>query len=129
MKVFKFLYWNLFDPAKIEQFGSSPDNCKAPRVLGMILFAVFLLFSVVIIMNALIAIMNSTLNEINMDKIKQWKFARTTMWLTHFDKKYVLPVPFNLLEILVDLARYIYRRCTCQNKKQTNLRKGWKTDR
>eukprot|EP00090_Calanus_glacialis_P031989 TRINITY_DN53081_c0_g1_i1.p1 TRINITY_DN53081_c0_g1~~TRINITY_DN53081_c0_g1_i1.p1 ORF type:complete len:172 (-),score=34.10 TRINITY_DN53081_c0_g1_i1:49-564(-) len=124
----KALFWNLFDPGKIEQLGCSAIPQRIPRYMGMFLFGMFLLFNVVILMNALIAIMNSTLNVVNMDKIKQWKFARTTIWLRHFDPNYVLPCPFNLIEFLVFSVQYIYKKCLCSSKQQKHLRKGWKTD-
>eukprot|EP00092_Neocalanus_flemingeri_P103120 GFUD01131922.1.p1 GENE.GFUD01131922.1~~GFUD01131922.1.p1 ORF type:complete len:840 (+),score=155.46 GFUD01131922.1:47-2566(+) len=126
---FKALFWNLFDPGKIEQLGCKSIPEKAPRYLGMGLFFMFLLFNVVILMNALIAIMNSTLNAVNMDKIKQWKFARTGIWLQYISTNFILPCPFNLIEFLVLFVRFVYAKCTCQPKEQKNLRKEWNTAR
>merc|ERR1712106_702055 len=125
----KALFWNLFDPGKIEQLGCSAIPERTPRYLGMFLFGLFLLFNVVILMNALIAIMNSTLNVVNMDKVNQWKFARTTIWLKSFDPNFILPCPFNLIEHFVFSIQWICRKCFCAGKPQRNLRKGWKTDR
>jgi len=126
----KSLFWNLFDPGKIEQLGCSDIPQRAPRKVGMFLFGAYLLFNVIILLNALVAIMNSTLNVVNMDKVNQWKFARTTMWLKHFDSNYVLPCPFNLLEYLHFSIIYIFKSCFCKNNQQA--RKWidwWDTDR
>ena len=126
----KSLFWNLFDPGKIEQLGCSDIPQRAPRKVGMFLFGAYLLFNVIILLNALVAIMNSTLNVVNMDKVNQWKFARTTMWLKHFDSNYVLPCPFNLLEYLHFSIIYIFKSCFCKNNQQAKRwMDSWDTDR
>ena len=127
---FRSLFWNFFDPGKIEQLGCSEISQKTPRYLGMILFGAFLLFNVIILLNALIAIMNSTLQEVNMDKVSRWKFERTTMWLKHFDSNYVLPCPFNLLEYITFFIIYIFNCCFCRKKeKERKWMDDWDTDR
>merc|ERR1711970_1243171 len=120
----------MFDPGKIEQLGCSEIQQKTPRYLGMFLFGAFLLFNVVILLNALIAIMNSTLKVVHMDKVKKWKFARTTMWLKHFDSNYILPCPFNLLEYLYFFIVYIFKRCFSNyNQQARHWKDSWGTDR
>eukprot|EP00092_Neocalanus_flemingeri_P048313 GFUD01055058.1.p1 GENE.GFUD01055058.1~~GFUD01055058.1.p1 ORF type:complete len:494 (-),score=83.58 GFUD01055058.1:98-1372(-) len=110
-EVFKTLFWNLFDPASIEDFGCRKIKGSAPRYLAMFLFAMFLIFNFLILMNALIALMNSTLNAVNMNKVQQWKFERTSIWLRYLDLGFVLPCPFNLIEVVVKMVKTVFRKC------------------
>ena len=109
--VYKSLFWNIFDPATIEDFGCSRIQEFLPRYIAMLLFGMFLLVNFIILMNALIAIMNVTLSVLNKDKMLLWKFERTSIWLRYLDSGCVLPSPFNILELTVRLLRYPIRRC------------------
>eukprot|EP00090_Calanus_glacialis_P035135 TRINITY_DN60052_c0_g1_i1.p1 TRINITY_DN60052_c0_g1~~TRINITY_DN60052_c0_g1_i1.p1 ORF type:complete len:116 (-),score=26.59 TRINITY_DN60052_c0_g1_i1:30-377(-) len=55
--------------------------------------------------------MNSTLNVVNKDKMMQWKYERTAIWLRYLDSGCVLPCPFNLLEMFVILCKYLFGKC------------------
>ena len=58
-----------------------------------------------ILITLLIAIMNNTIQVIQKQKINEWKFARTEIWLKVFDQNRNVPPPFNLLEILIRKIR------------------------
>eukprot|EP00092_Neocalanus_flemingeri_P029114 GFUD01031602.1.p1 GENE.GFUD01031602.1~~GFUD01031602.1.p1 ORF type:complete len:762 (-),score=111.18 GFUD01031602.1:98-2383(-) len=98
----KTCFWSLFDPGHLEVIGCTQGP---PRHLGMLLWASYQIGNVVIIMNLLIALMNATIYTftIEKEKITHWRFARTQIWRQYFDRSRTccLPVPFNLLEILV----------------------------
>merc|ERR1711970_538789 len=74
--------------------------------------------TVVVVMNLLIALMNSTIANIQEDKIKEWRFSRTQIWRKYFDshKMSYLPVPFNLLEMIMNLIMMIIK--TCQGERR-----------
>ena len=93
----------------------------------MFLWASYQVINVVIMMNLLIALMNATIAGIQEDKITEWRFARTQVvfmtfflynhiifqiWRTYFDhyKISVLPVPFNVPEMIINLILGIAKR-------------------
>ena len=59
--------------------------------------------NVMILMNLLIAMMNATMIKVQAEKVKEWKFARTGIWLKFFARDLVMPVPFNLVENLIQV--------------------------
>jgi dTDP-4-amino-4,6-dideoxygalactose transaminase len=65
----------------------------------MFLWWVYQCLNIIILMNLLIAMMNASMQVIQLDKITQWKFARTEIWLKFLEKKKGLPVPLNLVEV------------------------------
>ena len=103
---FKAAFWSLYDPGHPGIMGCSEG---VPRYLGMAMWGVFQFIVVIILLNILIAMMNATMTSIQEDKIEQWKFARTEIWLKYFDKRVVLPIPFNLIELTVHLFAKIYK--------------------
>lgn len=119
--------WSLFDPGHPEVVGCSTGF---PRYLAMSMWFIYQASIVMILMNLLIAMMNSTINSIQAEKIVEWKFARTDIWLQFYDKQMVLPVPLNLLEFLFHFCQAIYHNFTGQelypyiNKSDTNARLG-----
>ena len=66
--------------------------------------AVYQTISAVIIMNLLIAIMNTTIQNVQEEKMLYWKFVRAGFWIRFFDENRALPPPYNLLH----LAGYLY---------------------
>ncbi|MEQ2286775.1 Short transient receptor putative channel 7 [Ameca splendens] len=52
---------------------------------------------VVVLLNMLIAMINSSYQEIEEDADVEWKFARAKLWLSYFDEGRTLPAPFNLV--------------------------------
>ena len=50
-------------------------------------------------MNLLIAIMNSTVQNVQDKKLLYWKFVRAGFWIRFFDENRALPPPYNLLHI------------------------------
>ena len=58
------LFWNIFDPGTIDEFGCNGDPA-GPRYVAMGLFALYLLLTIIILLNTLIAIMSNSVNEIS----------------------------------------------------------------
>jgi len=72
----------------------------------MFLWGTYQIINVVILMNLLVALMNSTIAAIQEDNITEWRFARTQIWRKYFDHSKIshLPVPFNVAEIIMNLV-------------------------
>ncbi|CAL8094543.1 unnamed protein product [Calicophoron daubneyi] len=65
--------------------------------LGSILYATYNACMIIILLNMLIAMMSKSFDEIQGDKLEEWKFARASLWMVYIDQEGVLPVPLNLL--------------------------------
>jgi len=91
----KTFFWSLFDPGHPEVVGCATGF---PRYAGLIMWGSYQCINVMILMNLLIAMMNSTFNSIRSEKINEWKFARTEIWLSYLNKPQYVPAPFNLIE-------------------------------
>ena len=73
LAVFKLLFWNIFDPGTdIDQFGS--DQCKplVLRYFAMFYFALYLLLTVIVLLNTLIAIMNTSIEAFSRKEESSW---------------------------------------------------------
>lgn len=103
---FKAAFWSLYEPGHPGIMGCSTGF---PRYLGMAMWGLFQFIIVIVLLNILIAMMNATMASIQREKIEQWKFARTEIWLKYFDKQRVLPIPFNLIELAIHIVSTIYR--------------------
>jgi len=111
---FKVSLWSVFDPGHPEVVGCTMQGI--PRYLAMSMWWVYQCIIVIVLMNLLIALMNATMNSIQSDRIQQWKFARTTIWLQFFDRKNVLPVPFNMFGYLIGLCVAIFNNFKTTDK-------------
>ena len=74
--VFKLLFWNIFDPGTVEKFGCRTDPAL-PRYVAMTLFAHYLVLTVIILLNTLIAIMNNSVNSISQREVRSLKLVST----------------------------------------------------
>ncbi|XP_072049383.1 uncharacterized protein [Amphiura filiformis] len=72
------------------------------------------MFVVVVLMNALIAVMSNVFNDVEENADVEWKFASTAMWLGVLQDNDVVPPPFNLLPSTEDIRwilNMLYSKC------------------
>ena len=69
------LFWNIFDPGTIDEFGCNGDPA-VPRYVAMGLFALYLLLTIIILLNTLIAIMSNSVNEISEKEVTEQRNDR-----------------------------------------------------
>ena len=77
-KTIKTLFWSLFDPGHPEFVECPPGS---PRYTVMVMWYFYNIIVVIILLNLLIAIMNSSINSVHAESINAWKFQRTTVQL------------------------------------------------
>ncbi|KAM7398989.1 hypothetical protein PAMP_018286 [Pampus punctatissimus] len=65
--------------------------------IGYVLYGVYNIIMVIVLLNMLIAMFNSSFQEIEDDADVEWKFARAKLWFSYFEHGGTLPVPFNLV--------------------------------
>ncbi|XP_037071610.1 short transient receptor potential channel 4-like [Pollicipes pollicipes] len=119
------LFWALFGMAPLEAVqvvvenlpGGSPElpiinKHNFTEAVGYTLFAVFHVLCVVILMNMLIAVMSDTFEHVHEFVDKEWKFARTKVWISYILEP-PIPPPFNLLPSAESLWRAGRWCCVC----------------
>uniref|UniRef100_A0A4W3HDI6 Transient receptor potential cation channel, subfamily C, member 7a n=1 Tax=Callorhinchus milii TaxID=7868 RepID=A0A4W3HDI6_CALMI len=93
---FKTLFWSIFGLSEVISVVLKYDH-KFIENIGYILYGVYNVTMVVVLLNMLIAMINSSYQEIEEDADVEWKFARAKLWLSYFDEGRTLPAPFNLV--------------------------------
>ncbi|XP_071954267.1 short transient receptor potential channel 4-like [Antedon mediterranea] len=90
-------YWALFGNIG---FGSSfigNGDFLFSELVSIIFFAIYIVAAVIILLNALIAMMSSTYCTVEENADIEWKFSRTATWMTFMNPSVSLPPPFNLI--------------------------------
>ncbi|VDK22403.1 unnamed protein product [Taenia asiatica] len=77
--------------------------------LGSVLYGVYNACMIIILLNMLIAMMSKSFDEIQGDRLEEWKFARANLWLVYIEHEGVLPAPLNLLPSRVAITKIIQR--------------------
>ncbi|XP_043231293.1 short transient receptor potential channel 4-like [Amphibalanus amphitrite] len=119
------LFWALFGMTSLESVQVVVENLPGgteqlpvinkhnfTEAVGYTLFAVFHVLCVVILMNMLIAVMSDSFENVHEFVDKEWKFARTKVWIS-FILEPPIPPPFNLLPSAVSLFRAARWCCAC----------------
>ncbi|CAB1337107.1 unnamed protein product, partial [Coregonus sp. 'balchen'] len=93
---FKTLFWSIFGLSEVISVVLKYDH-KFIENIGYVLFGVYNVTMVVVLLNMLIAMINSSYQEIETDADVEWKFARAKLWMSYFDEGRTLPTPFNMV--------------------------------
>ncbi|XP_063058715.1 short transient receptor potential channel 6a [Engraulis encrasicolus] len=93
---FKTLFWAIFGLSEVKSVILNTGH-KFIENTGYVLYGVYNVTVVIVLLNMLIAMINSSFQEIEDDADVEWKFARAKLWFTYFEEGRTLPVPFNLV--------------------------------
>ncbi|KAF7662850.1 hypothetical protein LDENG_00225300 [Lucifuga dentata] len=93
---FKTLFWAIFGLSEVKSVVINIDH-KFIENTGYVLYGVYNIIMVIVLLNMLIAMFNSSFQEIEGDADVEWKFARAKLWFSYFEHGGTLPVPFNLI--------------------------------
>ncbi|XP_039607182.1 short transient receptor potential channel 3 isoform X2 [Polypterus senegalus] len=93
---FKTLFWSIFGLSEVSSVVLKYDH-KFIENIGYVLYGIYNVTMVVVLLNMLIAMINSSYQEIEDDADVEWKFARSKLWLSYFDDGKTLPPPFSLV--------------------------------
>ncbi|KAG1934545.1 short transient receptor potential channel [Pimephales promelas] len=109
---FKTLFWSIFGLSEVISVVLKYDH-KFIENIGYVLYGVYNVTMVVVLLNMLIAMINSSYQEIEEDADVEWKFARAKLWLSYFDEGRTLPVPYNLVPTPKSFYYLILRIKSC----------------
>uniref|UniRef100_A0A8C6K8Y4 Transient receptor potential cation channel subfamily C member 7 n=1 Tax=Nothobranchius furzeri TaxID=105023 RepID=A0A8C6K8Y4_NOTFU len=109
---FKTLFWSIFGLSEVISVVLKYDH-KFIENIGYVLYGVYNVTMVVVLLNMLIAMINSSYQEIEEDADVEWKFARAKLWLSYFDEGRTLPAPFNLVPSPKSFYYLVFRIKSC----------------
>ncbi|XP_067849313.1 short transient receptor potential channel 3 isoform X3 [Heptranchias perlo] len=109
---FKTLFWSIFGLSEVSSVVLKYDH-KFIENIGYVLYGIYNVTMVVVLLNMLIAMINSSYQEIEDDADVEWKFARSKLWLFYFDHGKTLPPPFSLLPTPKSCISLIVRIKNC----------------
>ncbi|ESO12412.1 hypothetical protein HELRODRAFT_63393 [Helobdella robusta] len=90
------LFWSLFGLTQLQTVRDG--QLKAiTKAVGECLLMFYHTMAVIVLINMLIAMMSNSYREIEDHADREWKFARTKLWMGYFDDGSTLPPPFNIL--------------------------------
>ncbi|XP_070552773.1 short transient receptor potential channel 4-like isoform X2 [Ptychodera flava] len=110
------LIWTIFGLVDI-----SNTQVAAPHTftewIGAVMMSCYCMTSIIVLINMLIAMMNSSFQKIQSKADMEWKFARSRLWMSYFDEGGTLPVPFNIIptpKTMFYLFQWLKRMCCGQ---------------
>uniref|UniRef100_A0A665TQI0 Transient receptor potential cation channel subfamily C member 6 n=1 Tax=Echeneis naucrates TaxID=173247 RepID=A0A665TQI0_ECHNA len=103
---FKTLFWAIFGLSEVKSVVINIDH-KFIENTGYVLYGVYNIIMVIVLLNMLIAMFNSSFQEIEDDADVEWKFARAKLWFSYFEYGGTLPVPFNLVPSPKSLVSFL----------------------
>ncbi|XP_072030293.1 short transient receptor potential channel 3-like [Amphiura filiformis] len=107
----KTLFWALFGLSDLEVLQIPKGNLKLTESLGHFIYSLYLLVAVIVLLNALIAMMSSTYAKVQENAEKEWKYCRSTMMTEYILDGAVLPPPFNLIpDVWLCLSYFIPKK-------------------
>ncbi|XP_042312002.1 short transient receptor potential channel 6 isoform X2 [Sceloporus undulatus] len=119
---FKTLFWAIFGLSEVKSVVINYKH-KFIENIGYVLYGVYNVTMVIVLLNMLIAMINSSFQEIEDDADVEWKFARAKLWFSYFEEGRTLPVPFNLvpspkslLYLSLRIKKLIYKLLMCHKK-------------
>ena len=82
--------------------GQAPPipNTTAREKFATIMFVIYCVFSITILLNLCITLMNATIQRFQDRRQLYWKFQKTSICIEFFEDKLSLPVPFSTIHIL-----------------------------
>ncbi|XP_023183946.1 short transient receptor potential channel 7 isoform X2 [Xiphophorus maculatus] len=123
---FKTLFWSIFGLSEVISVVLKYDH-KFIENIGYVLYGVYNVTMVVVLLNMLIAMINSSYQEIEEDADVEWKFARAKLWLSYFDEGRTLPAPFNLVPspksfyyLVLRIKSCLIRLCKANGRRRNN---------
>ncbi|VBB32268.1 unnamed protein product [Acanthocheilonema viteae] len=115
-----FSLFGLVEPDTMPPLHLVPDFGKI--ILKMI-FGIYLLVTLIVLINLLIAMMSDTYQRIQAQSDKEWKFGRAIL-IRQMNKRSATPAPINMLTKLIVVLKVAYRNNLklCTQKAQQDLR-------
>ncbi|XP_063959299.1 short transient receptor potential channel 4-like [Lytechinus pictus] len=114
------LFWSLFGLIGIDIL-NLPANQQVQQIAGVVMYVLFHLLAVLVLLNALIAVMSNVYNAVEENADVEWKYSRTALWMSFMDDMFTVPPPFNLLPDMGDFFHHCTLCCNTKNGNDTEI--------
>ena len=130
-ETFILLIWTILDPGEKDEI----DSTGLRGTFATFVMLMYQVTTIIILLNLLIAVMNSTVQRFQDRKQLYWKFTRTSVWIEFFDDSAALPLPFTIYNVfwaitmtvgylIVICLRWLFRKvkavCGLKSKSSVN---------
>ncbi|XP_071951202.1 short transient receptor potential channel 4-like isoform X2 [Antedon mediterranea] len=116
------LVWAVFGLVSLEVLRVKPNH-YVTEFVGALMLGVYCITTIIVLVNLLIAMMNTSFQHIVEKTDENWKFARSRTWISYFDESGSLPPPFNIIptpKTFYYILRWFKRQaCTLTVKRNT----------
>ena len=106
-ETFILLIWTILDPGEKDEI----DSTGLRGTFATFVMLMYQVTTIIILLNLLIAVMNSTVQRFQDRKQLYWKFTRTSVWIEFFDDHTSIPSPFVIIEIFWTLLLLLNGLC------------------
>ncbi|CAG7720431.1 unnamed protein product [Allacma fusca] len=98
------LFWASFGLVELDAFDLQGIQ-GFTRFWGLLMFGSYSVINVIVLLNMLIAMMSTSYQIISERSDTEWKFARSTLWISYFDEGATVPAPFNIVPTVKSVQR------------------------
>ena len=93
--------------------GQAPPipNTTPREKFATVMFVIYCVFSITILLNLCITLMNATIQRFQDRRQLYWKFQKTSICIEFFDHKLSLPVPFSIIRVIWTLIFLPFLKC------------------
>lgn len=116
------LFWAVFGLVNFTDFELTGLK-DFTRFWALLMFGCYSTCNIIVLLNMLIAMMSASYQTISARSDKEWKFARTKLWMSYFEAGSTLPPPFNILPTVKSMVN-ICQRVRGHGKKLSDKYKG-----
>ncbi|XP_064609759.1 transient-receptor-potential-like protein [Liolophura sinensis] len=107
---YRTLFWSLFSLTQLKDIKNDEGGQPYTEIIGELMFMIYHAMGIIVLINMLIAMMSNSFQDIENHADREWKFARSKLWMGYFDEGCTLPPPFNLI-ISPKSVYYFLRSC------------------
>ncbi|XP_070551387.1 short transient receptor potential channel 5-like [Ptychodera flava] len=111
------LFWSLFGLIDLEVLGVEADHGVTVNT-GEFAFALYHGLAIIVLLNALIAMMSNTYTRVEENADREWKFYRTQMWMGYFEEGATVAPPFNIIPSFKTIKKIICCKTQCRQQKR-----------
>jgi len=113
---------NSWNESYIEKkIAEGTQSLEVSHLVGVSFWAVYQGIVAIILINVLIALMNTTYTKISDESDIEWKYSKTFMYAQFLPTRAALPPPFRWFYYLALLARWVKKKSQRQNSQAKNI--------
>ena len=123
--LFSAMFWRVFDPgepglasinATFENDNVGELSLQFSHFMGLAFWAIYQATIVILLINILIALMNTTYTKVSQHADLHWKYSKSYYQVQFLAPRAVLPPPFRIFYYFAKLARWLKSLSTCGDR-------------